>query len=490
MEDIHAIHALIAKLNKYHMSASNVLAKITDSVTSMGVERTSDEEASKDEDIQNYSADINRLKKLAGYRRVDLARRGVRSVRRGAASTAPTMKGVGELGDSFKLSVLTKISVFFLACVASFYLGRHWTDDSFYPQLVFYSSRAFPADAANRSVTISPKLNHTIDISNLESTESAPSASSPPPDALSGAPPRPVVHENVGIVNENGEMQEDFDAGTFNHDVVETEEEPPYSAGNETNEEMEKNGGSRVRIQKFRLCPERMMDYIPCLDNEEGIRRLKSTERGERFERHCPSNGQGLDCLVPAPKGYVEPIPWPRSRDEVWFSNVPHMRLAEDKGGQNWIKKDKEKFKFPGGGTQFIHGADIYLDQISEMVPDIAFGNHTRVVLDVGCGVASFGAFLLARNVITMSIAPKDVHENQIQFALERGVPAMVAAFATLRLRFPSQAFDLLHCSRCRINWTRDGGHFPGFTSMTGKKAASLHLSNELHRHLLESFPT
>lgn len=91
------------------------------------------------------------------------------------------------------------------------------------------------------------------------------------------------------------------------------------------------------------------------------------------------------------------------------------------------------------------------------MIPDIAFGHHTRVALDIGCGVASFGAFLLARNVTTMSIAPKDVHENQIQFALERGVPAMVAAFATHRLPYPSQAFDLIHCSRCRINWTRDG---------------------------------
>jgi len=92
-----------------------------------------------------------------------------------------------------------------------------------------------------------------------------------------------------------------------------------------------------------------------------------------------------------------------------------------------------------------------------QMVPDIAFGQRTRVALDVGCGVASFGAFLLSRNVITMSIAPKDVHENQIQFALERGVPAMVAAFSTHRLRYPSQAFDLIHCSRCRINWTGDG---------------------------------
>ena len=91
------------------------------------------------------------------------------------------------------------------------------------------------------------------------------------------------------------------------------------------------------------------------------------------------------------------------------------------------------------------------------MVSDISFGNHTRVVLDIGCGVASFGAFLMQRNTTTLSVAPKDVHENQIQFALERGVPAMVAVFATRRLLYPSQAFEMIHCSRCRINWTRDG---------------------------------
>ncbi|KAG9152132.1 hypothetical protein Leryth_017693 [Lithospermum erythrorhizon] len=62
------------------------------------------------------------------------------------------------------------------------------------------------------------------------------------------------------------------------------------------------------------------------------------------------------------------------------------------------------------------------------------------------------------RNVTTLSIAPKDVHENQIQFALERGLPAIVAGLATHRLVYPSQAFDLIHCSRCRVNWTRDDG--------------------------------
>lgn len=53
---------------------------------------------------------------------------------------------------------------------------------------------------------------------------------------------------------------------------------------------------------------------------------------------------------------------------QVWYNNVPHSRLVEDKGGQNWISKEKDKFKFPGGGTQFIHGADQYLDQIAKVL--------------------------------------------------------------------------------------------------------------------------
>lgn len=92
------------------------------------------------------------------------------------------------------------------------------------------------------------------------------------------------------------------------------------------------------------------------------------------------------------------------------------------------------------------------------MVPEIAFGRHTRVALDVGSRLADFGAYLLERNVTTLSIAlKKDVHQNQIQVALERGVPAMLATFGRRRLPYPSQAFDLIHCSRCGVNWTVDG---------------------------------
>ncbi|KAI3722551.1 hypothetical protein L2E82_33591 [Cichorium intybus] len=51
----------------------------------------------------------------------------------------------------------------------------------------------------------------------------------------------------------------------------------------------------------------------------------------------------------------------------VWYDNIPHTRLVEDKGGQNWISRDKDKFVFPGGGTLFIHGPNQYLEQISKL---------------------------------------------------------------------------------------------------------------------------
>lgn len=81
-----------------------------------------------------------------------------------------------------------------------------------------------------------------------------------------------------------------------------------------------------------------------------------------------------------------------------------------------------------------------------------------RTVFDVGCGVASFGGYLLSSDIITMSLAPNDVHQNQIQFALERGIPAYLGVLGTKRLPYPSRSFELAHCSRCRIDWLqRDG---------------------------------
>lgn len=52
---------------------------------------------------------------------------------------------------------------------------------------------------------------------------------------------------------------------------------------------------------------------------------------------------------------------------QIWYTNVPHTKLAEYKGHQNWVKVTGEFLTFPGGGTQFKHGALHYIDFIQEV---------------------------------------------------------------------------------------------------------------------------
>ena len=92
-----------------------------------------------------------------------------------------------------------------------------------------------------------------------------------------------------------------------------------------------------------------------------------------------------------------------------------------------------------------------------QAVPAIKLGRNIRVVLDVGCGVASFGGNLMDRDVLTMSFAPKDEHEAQIQFALECGTPAILSVIGTQQLTFPNNVYDLIHCARRRVPWHEDG---------------------------------
>ncbi|KAE8661678.1 putative methyltransferase PMT23 [Hibiscus syriacus] len=110
-------------------------------------------------------------------------------------------------------------------------------------------------------------------------------------------------------------------------------------------------------------------------------------------------------------------IRWKNCRlGSIWYSNVPHPKLVEYKKDQNWVHKSGDYFVFPGG--------------------------------DVGSGVASFGGYLLDKDVITMSFAPKDEHEAQMHFALERGIPATLSVIGTRKLTFLVDAYDLIHCAR------------------------------------------
>ncbi|CAH9057114.1 unnamed protein product [Cuscuta epithymum] len=208
---------------------------------------------------------------------------------------------------------------------------------------------------------------------------------------------------------------------------------------------------------KWKLCNTSAgPDYIPCLDNLQAIRNLPTTMHYEHRERHCPE--EAPSCLVPLPEGYKQPIAWPRSREQIWYTNVPHTKLAEVKGHQNWVKVSGDYLTFPGGGTQFKNGALHYIDFIQSALQSISWGKRTRVILDVGCGVASFGGYLFERDVLALSLAPKDEHEAQVQFALERGIPAISAVMGTKRVPFPSKVFDVVHCARCRVPWHVEGG--------------------------------
>ncbi|KAG0590062.1 hypothetical protein M758_1G067100 [Ceratodon purpureus] len=216
--------------------------------------------------------------------------------------------------------------------------------------------------------------------------------------------------------------------------------------------------------KSFPVCDAQYTENIPCLDlamNKKLKLKLNHSVM-EHYERHCPPSDHRLNCLIPPPPNYKVAIRWPKSRDEVWQSNVPHTFLATEKSDQHWMVVNGQKVNFPGGGTHFPNGADKYISNVAKMLKDpegnLSMGGKIRTVLDVGCGVASFGAYLLPLDIIAMSLAPNDVHQNQIQFALERGIPATLGVLGTKRQPFPSKSFDLAHCSRCRIEWhQRDG---------------------------------
>jgi len=110
-------------------------------------------------------------------------------------------------------------------------------------------------------------------------------------------------------------------------------------------------------------------------------------------------------------------------------------------------------------GSVLVNCSKTVYVEWTQAIPEIAWGRQTRVVLDVGCGVASFGGYLFDKDVLTMSMAPKDEHEAQVQFALERGIPAISGVMGTKRLPFPSKVFDIIHCSRCRVPWHIEGNY-------------------------------
>lgn len=246
--------------------------------------------------------------------------------------------------DSFRTPIFIKTLILVSIATVFFYFGKKWSNPDGYQQLIFFTS----ARQSAPSVSLSPNFGKNFDVPFLISQNSSisppsheppsdstlvdastvlatPPQSNPPPPPPSPPPmpppPPPLQIEKFGIVDENGKMSDDFEVGEFDPSFVEEEK----NNTSEVEVKGDEQSGGRISVQRYKLCPVSMREYIPCLDNVEAIKKLKSTERGERFERHCPDKDKGLNCLVPPPKGYKPPIPWPRSRDEV--SHQLHLRV-------------------------------------------------------------------------------------------------------------------------------------------------------------------
>lgn len=66
---------------------------------------------------------------------------------------------------------------------------------------------------------------------------------------------------------------------------------------------------------------------------------------------------------------------------QIWYHNVPHTKLAEVKGHQNWVKVTGEFLTFPGGGTQFIHGALHYIDFLQQVCTLLSVPNDALKII-------------------------------------------------------------------------------------------------------------
>uniref|UniRef100_M4DA64 Methyltransferase n=2 Tax=Brassica campestris TaxID=3711 RepID=M4DA64_BRACM len=222
-----------------------------------------------------------------------------------------------------------------------------------------------------------------------------------------------------------------------------------------TGSSLDVDNSLQVKSVSFSECSSDYQDYTPCTDPRKW--KKYGTHRLTFMERHCPPVFDRKQCLVPPPNGYKPPIRWPKSKEECWYRNVPYDWINKQKSNQHWLKKEGEKFIFPGGGTMFPNGVSAYVDLMQDLIPEMKDGT-IRTAIDTGCGVASWGGDLLDRGILTVSLAPRDNHEAQVQFALERGIPAILGIISTQRLPFPSNSFDMAHCSRCLIPWTEFGG--------------------------------
>ncbi|GMY25865.1 probable methyltransferase PMT5 [Fagus crenata] len=248
-------------------------------------------------------------------------------------------------------------------------------------------------------------------------------------------------------------------------------------------------GASRQR--ELGLCGRERESYVPCYNVSANL--LAGYKDGEEFDRHCEVSREQERCLVRPPKDYKIPLRWPTGRDVIWSGNVKITKdqfLSSGSMTKRLMLLEENQITFHSEDGLTFDGVNDYSRQIAEM---IGLGSDSeflqagvRTVLDIGCGFGGFGAHLLSLKLMAVCIAAYEATGSQVQFALERGLPAMIGNFILRQLPYPSLSFDMVHCAQCGIVWDQKDGMFlievdrvlkPGgyfvLTSPTGKLQGS-----------------
>uniref|UniRef100_A0A2N9J2T5 Methyltransferase n=1 Tax=Fagus sylvatica TaxID=28930 RepID=A0A2N9J2T5_FAGSY len=248
-------------------------------------------------------------------------------------------------------------------------------------------------------------------------------------------------------------------------------------------------GASRQR--ELGLCGKERESYVPCYNVSANL--LAGYKDGEEFDRHCEVSREQERCLVRPPKDYKIPLRWPTGRDVIWSGNVKITKdqfLSSGSMTKRLMLLEENQITFHSEDGLTFDGVNDYSRQIAEM---IGLGSDSeflqagvRTVLDIGCGFGGFGAHLLSLKLMAVCIAAYEATGSQVQFALERGLPAMIGNFILRQLPYPSLSFDMVHCAQCGIVWDQKDGMFlievdrvlkPGgyfvLTSPTGKLQGS-----------------
>lgn len=219
-------------------------------------------------------------------------------------------------------------------------------------------------------------------------------------------------------------------------------------------------------FKDLEFCPLEFENYVPCYYNvSESLDVVEQNDVLIEYDRQC---AKGIDkeppCLVLPPRNYRIPLRWPTGRDFIWKENVKitgHEFSSGSLTKRMMVEEEQISFR---SDSFMVDGVEDYSHQIAEMIGLRNESNFNeagiRNVLDIGCGFGSLGAHLFSKHILTTCIANYEPSGSQVQITLERGLPAMVASFASKQLPFPYLSFDMIHCARCGIDWDKNDGVF------------------------------